>query len=411
MHYSRRHQHLCAVLFVDLDRFKTINDSQGHAIGDQLICALAARLTQLIRAGDTVSRWGGDEFVLILADIENPEQVADICTAILTEIAKPVELGQHLLSLSCSVGCSLFPEDAENAETLLKYADVAMYRAKAQGGNRFRFFEPVFNDMVQARFSIETALRQALDSGQLELYYQPVIDLDTGRIRSAEALVRWNHPTQGLMFPGQFIPIAEESGLIVEIGNQVIDRVCEQFKVWQEQGLELDSIAINVSAKQFAVADMRAHLSERVAKAGLDPAAIEIELTETVLIGDQPAAHENLRQLKSAGFSLSLDDFGTGYSSLNYLRKFPVNRIKIDRSFIRDLATDEDCANLVLTILSMAKTFRCQVIAEGVETAAQLQFLKDQNCDYMQGFYFSQALPVDQFEQLLKEGRSVYGSR
>ncbi|MEH6825951.1 MAG: EAL domain-containing protein [Motiliproteus sp.] len=407
--YSRRHQHKSAVLVVDLDRFKTINDSQGHTLGDRLICVMATRLMGLVREGDTVSRWGGDEFVLILPDIENRQQIAGISSKILAEVAKPVELEQLSLTISCSVGCSVYPDDGGSASTLLKYADAAMYRAKELGGNRLQFFEQAFNLAAQARFNTESALRLALDTRQLVIHYQPVIHLATGTIRSAEALVRWNHPQKGLIPPSEFIPVAEECGLIVDIGNQVLDNVCRQLKIWQEQGLALDSVAINVAAKQFAIADMHSTLALRVAAAGLTPAAIEIELTETVLIQDQHESHENLRLLQGSGFSLSLDDFGTGYSSLNYLRRFPVNRIKIDQSFIRDLTTDNDCASLVLTILQMAKTFHCEVIAEGVETEAQLEFLKLNGCDYVQGFYFSPALPADEFEQLVRAYQSKPG--
>tara|TARA_R110002167_G_scaffold101150_4_gene263764 strand:- start:1618 stop:4743 length:3126 start_codon:yes stop_codon:yes gene_type:complete len=405
--YSQRHAHKSAILIVDLDRFKNINDSLSHEVGDRLICEMARRLSGLVAKGDTLSRWGGDEFVLVFPDIQSREEVAGTIRRILNEIAVPVQLEPQSLTITCSIGCSFYPDDATEPDTLLQYADAAMYRAKELGGNRFQFFEQAFTLAVQARFSTENALRQALIEQQLEMHYQPVIDLATGAICGAEALVRWNHPEYGLVAPGEFIPIAEESGLIVDIGNQVIEMVCRQLKTWQDQGLGLDHIAINVAAKQFSVATMHADLSAQVAAAGLVPGAIEFELTETVLIQDQPESRENLRRLKASGFSLSLDDFGTGYSSLNYLRKFPVNRIKIDQSFVRDLSIDSDCASLVLTILSMAKSFHCTVVAEGVETLEQLQFLQQHQCDYIQGFYFSKPLPAIQFEALVRSGKCL----
>lgn len=401
MALAARHQMKLALIFLDLDGFKHINDSLGHSTGDKLLRSVAGRLLNCVRGTDTVSRQGGDEFVVLLSDVAQAEDAAICASKILEAVAQVHSIDGHDLHVTASGGISIYPDDGDDAETLMKNADTAMYQAKEMGRQTHRFFKTAMNERAVKRQSIEAELRRALERRQLELHYQPKVDLLSGLTSGAEALLRWHHPTQGLISPAQFIPVAEDSRLIVPIGEWVLDEACRQAQRWVAEGLLFGAMAVNVSAVQFREPDFAQRVFSILAKAGLDPTRLELELTESVLMTGSETAASTLQALRSKGVQVALDDFGTGYSSLSYLQRFPVDCLKIDQSFIRQISAVGTESTLVTAIINMAHTLGLRVVAEGVETSEELQFVKDRGCDEGQGFYFSRALTATEFAQHL----------
>jgi diguanylate cyclase (GGDEF)-like protein/PAS domain S-box-containing protein len=383
-----------ALLYVDLDRFKIINDSLGHSIGDLLLQQVANRLKNEIREQDTVARVGGDEFLIVLTSAESADQVTAIATRIVESVTEEFVIQGHPLNITCSLGISMFPEHGQDAETLIKNADAAMYAAKEQGNTAFCFFTDEMNSLVIERLSIENGLRLAIEREEFFLVYQPQFSIATGRVTGLEALIRWQHPERGLVMPDKFIRVAEGSSLINPIGEWVLRTACLQMKKWQGEGLVMVPVAVNVSAVQFRQEGFRELIRRVLQETGLDPQCLELELTESLLLSNEDVMFEVLQDLKDMGLKLVIDDFGTGYSSLSYLRQFPVTKLKIDRSFIRDVAVNADDAAITAAILGMAKSLNLKVIAEGVEDEAQLSFLREHECDECQGYYFSRPLSV-----------------
>jgi diguanylate cyclase (GGDEF)-like protein/PAS domain S-box-containing protein len=396
---AARHGTRVALMFLDLDRFKYVNDSLGHAIGDKLLQSVAGRLLGCVRATDTVCRQGGDEFVLLLPEIDDGAQAARVAEKILGAVALPYLIDAHELHISMSAGISIYPDDAKDAEAMSKNADSAMYHAKEQGRNNFQFFTTELNTRVQARATLEGNLRRALRREEFLLHYQPKVCLRTGRVIGAEALVRWRHPELGLILPDRFIGVAEDAGMIVPLGQWVVRAVCAQLGAWSAAGRTPLPIAINVSGAQVRDKAFVEDLRHACAASDVPPGLIELELTESVLMHDVPATADLLRALKQMGLRLSIDDFGTGYSSLSYLKRFPIDALKIDRSFVRDISSDPDDAAIVSAIISMAKSLKQEVVAEGVETQAQLDFLRLRQCDQMQGFLFSRPVTAQALAQ------------
>ena len=395
------------VIFVDLDRFKMVNDSLGHKAGDAFLLAVSERLQAIVREADTVARLGGDEFVLILPEVGDHKMSAGTLQRVMQTISRPIPVEEKEFSLSCSIGVAVFPNDGETAELLIERADMAMYRAKETGRDNFQFFTAELNERLIERMRIEEALRDAVERQEFELYYQPQVDLASGRVIGAEALIRWRHPEMGLIQPARFIPLAEETGLIVPIGLWVMRTACEQIMTWERAGLRGLRISVNLSARQFAQPDLVQSIADALHNSGLAPGRLEIELTEGLVMTDVENAIDTLHELKNLGVQLSIDDFGTGYSSLSYLKRFPIDVLKIDQSFVRDITGSSDEATIVHTIISMAHNLHLRVIAEGVETEAQLAYLRKHECDEMQGFHFSRPLPVTDMEQLLRCGKSL----
>ena len=399
--HSQRNDKRVAVLFLDLDRFKTINDSLGHTVGDLLLQSVAERLKECLRAGDTVARLGGDEFVVILPDLEDTNYAGLVAGKILKCVAEPHVIKNNDLSTTASVGISVYPQDGGDRETLIKNADVAMYKSKEAGRNNYLFFQGEMNARAVERLSMENSLRRALERDEFALYFQAQVDAAAGRIIGAEALIRWLHPAMGLVMPGKFIPIAEESGMIVAIGEWVLRAACMKNRAWQEAGLPPVPVAVNLSALQFRQKELVQVVANTLRETGLEPRYLELELTESGIVQNAEAAINTLKELKSMGVLLSIDDFGTGYSNLGYLKRFPIDKLKIDQSFVRDLATDPDDAAIVRAIISLAKSLQLRAIAEGVETKEQLDFLSDHGCDEIQGYYFSKPVPEEEFRVLL----------
>ena len=413
--FASRHATHVAVLFLDLDGFKHINDSLGHPIGDKLLQSIARRLVECVRASDTVSRQGGDEFVVLLSEAEEWDDAAMVARRVLQAVAESHSIDQHDLRITTSIGVSVYPDDGEDAETLIKNADTAMYQAKENGRQRYQFFAPAMNVRAVERQSVEEGLRRALERQELVLHYQPKIDLRTGAIIGSEALIRWTHPTRGLVSPAQFIPIAEDCGLILPIDHWVLREACEQARVWLDAGLPAATIAVNVSAMELEDPTFLEGLFAILKKTRLDPRSLEVELTESVLMKHAESAASILRILRERGIQVAIDDFGTGYSSLSYLRKFAVDALKIDQSFVSQITSAGDDVSLVTAVMSMARSLKLRVVAEGVETSEQLAFLQALDCDEAQGFYFSRPVPPEQFAELLRTGmpgagRSVDGS-
>jgi len=400
--YAGRAQRVTGVLVLDLDRFKTINDSLGHSQGDLLLQAVAQRLSECVRQGDTVARLGGDEFVLVLSDMADVADIAPMAHKVLACLALPVQISGQALSVSTSLGISVYPRDGETADVLLRHADTAMYRAKGQGGNTLAFFTPEMNLQTLERVRVEAGLRRALAHGELRLHYQPIIDMASGRIVAAEALVRWQDPERGLVSPLQFIPVAEETGLIVPLGHWVLRQACVQAQAWRAQGLGAIPVAVNLSARQFSAPSLEAEVAAALQAAGCAPALLHLEITESMVMDQPEQAMHTMGLLTALGVQLSMDDFGTGYSSLSYLKRFPVSRLKIDRSFVRDINSDAHDAAIVDAILTLAKKLGLRTVAEGVETAEQLAFLRAQGCDEYQGYWFAKPGPAEAFVQLLK---------
>jgi diguanylate cyclase (GGDEF)-like protein/PAS domain S-box-containing protein len=396
-----RSQDKLAVLFLDIDRFKHVNDSFGHLIGDKLLQSIAARLVANVRNSDTVSRQGGDEFVILLGSMAHPSDAAQSVQKILTRVGLPHHVEQHSVQITLSAGIAIYPDDGSDAETLVRNADIAMLTAKDNGRNTFQFFKSSMNERALERQSLESGLRHALDRGEFVLHYQPKLDLVTETLTGAEALIRWLKPTQGILFPKDFIPIAEQSGYIVPIGQWVLREACVQRQRWLDAKLAPIPIAINISAVELRSKNFVEHVRATLEETRLEPQYLEIELTETALMQDHQSTIAVLRALKDMGIRLTLDDFGTGYSSLSYLKRFPIDALKIDKSFVNGLCTNADDAKLVSAVINLGRSFHLHVVAEGVETRAQFIALQSQNCGEGQGFYFQKPIGPHEFAKLL----------
>jgi diguanylate cyclase (GGDEF)-like protein len=403
---ARRQNRPIAVLFLDLDRFKYINDSLGHAAGDKLLQSVSKRLLANVRGSDTVSRLGGDEFVVLLSEISCPEDAATSAKRILLSLNAPHSIGeeQDLQHIDGSIGISVYPEDGDDAETLIKNADMAMYHAKEQGRNNFQFFKAEMNRKAVERQSLEGGLRRALEREEFLLHYQPKINLETGEITGVEALIRWQQPERGLVPPSQFVPIAEDCGLIIQIGRWVLREACTQARAWQDAGLPPLPITVNVSAVEFRDKGFVEGVRQILAETGLEARYLGLELTEGVLREDAEWRASVLQELKRMGVHLAVDDFGTGYSSLSYLRQFPIDVLKIDQSFVHQITADPDDSSIVSAIINMGKSLKHLVVAEGIETQEQRAYLQTQRCTEGQGYLFSRPLGAAQFAHLLQMG-------
>ncbi|HWY09576.1 MAG TPA: EAL domain-containing protein [Candidatus Acidoferrales bacterium] len=403
---AQRNMKKVAVLFLDLDGFKHINDSLGHSIGDRLLQSIAKRLVDSVRGSDTVSRQGGDEFVVLLAEVEGLESVATTVTRLLQVGTEPHAIDQHDLHVTACIGVSIYPDDGQDAETLIKNADTAMYQAKENGRQSYQFFKPAMNVRAVERQSIEGSLRRALERQEFAVHYQPKINLRTGEISGAEALIRWTHPTRGSVSPAQFIPVAEDCGLILPIGNWVLREACKQARTWMDAGLPLGAMGVNISAVEFRNEGFLEGVFAILKDTGLDPKFLELELTESVLMKHPESTASILRALRAEGVRVAVDDFGTGYSSLSYLQKFSIDALKIDQSFVRRITTAPAETTIVTAVISMARSLKLRVVAEGVETLKELEFLQAHQCDEAQGYYFSRPVPPEQFAKLLETGIS-----
>ena len=403
--YAQRTARAMAVAFIDLDHFKFINDSLGHSAGDKLLRGMAERLQGVLREGDTVARLGGDEFVVILNDQGGEEAIYRAMQRIMAEVARPMVVDGKELCVTCSAGITLYPQDGVDVDTLLKNADAAMYRAKDHGRNNFQFFTSEMNERVNERLALENALRRALERNELLLHYQQKVALGTGVLCGAEALVRWSHPEWGLLRPERFIPLAEETGLIVQIGEWVLREACRQTRAWLDQGLRPGPVSVNLSARQFRQEGLVRTVSRILEETRLDPGHLEIELTESMVMHNVAGAIATLHGLKSLGVALSVDDFGTGYSSLAYLKDLPIGTLKIDRSFVRAIGAgaSPDDGVIAQAVISLGHALHLKVIAEGVETDPQLRFLRRHGCDEVQGFFFGEPLPPQDYARLLKK--------
>ncbi|MCW8884372.1 MAG: EAL domain-containing protein [Motiliproteus sp.] len=396
---SQRDQSRVALLFIDLDQFKYVNDTFGHPAGDQLLQQASQRLTEIMRSSDTVARLGGDEFTVLLTQVDEITRVEDVSGRILVELSKPYLIEKNEAFVSASIGVTVYPDDGTDVDSLLRNADSAMYRAKDSGRNMVHFFTLEMNEQAKRRRTLETALRQAISNNEMELHYQPIIDVASGHCCGAEALLRWNMTGKGIIYPDEFIALAEDTGLIVPMGEWILDTACSMAAAWQGSGSAEPYIAINMSSRQFQRDNVPEVLRRSLQKTSVSPKRITLEITESLLLADDKDTLSVLHELREMGINIAIDDFGTGYSSLSYLKRFPVSVLKVDRSFIRGLPGDQENAALVEAILAMASSLNLKVVAEGVETLEQYQFLKDRQCDMVQGFYFSKAIPE---EEILK---------
>ena len=394
-----------AILFLDVDRFKVINDSLGHETGDSLLRQVADRLSAHSREGDTIARMGGDEFVVLMENSGNIQDISTLAQRLVKDLASPYALGINSYHVTVSIGVSIFPADGGDATALLKAADVAMYRAKDTGRNSYQFYSAAMNVHTVERLELESDLRHALERDEFLLHYQPKVEVATGLITGVEALLRWNHPRRGLMQPMEFIPLAEEIGLISSIGEWVLATACARTREWQVRGFADLDVAVNLSARQFADPLLFHKLSGIIRRSGLNPPNLELEITESLVMSQGAAAVNVLQELKSLGVRIAIDDFGTGYSSLAYLKCFPIDTIKVDRRFIRDIPADSGDKNITRALIAMAHSLRLKVVAEGVETAEQLQFLRKERCDIVQGYLFYRALPEGEVAAVLKLNR------
>jgi diguanylate cyclase (GGDEF)-like protein len=396
---------LFAALFLDLDRFKIINDSLGHMVGDQLLVGIAHRLEACLRPGDTVARLGGDEFTILLEDLASTDDAIEVARRVQEAVTQPFNIGGHEVFTTASIGIALSNTGYERAEDLLRDADTAMYRAKMEGKKRHVVFDKAMHDRAMQLLQTETDLRRALTRKEFFLNYQPIVCLETGRVSSFEALVRWRHPERGLVGPGDFIPVAEETGLIVPLGLWVLNEACRQMREWQRLGLadETVKMSVNLSSRQFSQADLIEQISSALRESGLEAANLKLEITESMVMENIDTAIDMLTQLRNLGVGLSIDDFGTGYSSLSYLHRFPIDTLKIDRSFVTQMTDNSENAEIVRTIVTLARSLDMAVVAEGVETADQLRQLGDLGCDYGQGYLFSRPVGAGQAAELLTD--------
>ncbi|MBI5937741.1 MAG: EAL domain-containing protein [Betaproteobacteria bacterium] len=405
---AERRQKIVGLMLLDLDHFKVVNDTLGHEVGDALLKTAAARLLGCLRNDDTVARMGGDEFAIALADVANVEDIALIAQKILDEFVKPFHAGGNELFISCSIGITLSPFDGSDTQALIRNADSAMYQAKDSGRNNFRFYSAEMTSQAERRLAMATGLRHALERGEFFLDYQPQLDLATGGIAGVEALIRWRHPERGLVPPAEFIPVAEESGLIVPIGEWVLRTACRQARAWQDQGLPNLRVAINLSARQFKQANLVALLKSILAETRLEPSLLELEITESLLLdGADAMVAATLAEFKLLDITLAIDDFGTGYSSLSYLKRFPIDKLKIDQSFVRGIGSNSEDASLVRAIIAIAKSLNMKVIAEGAEQDAQFDFLRGHACDYLQGYFFSPPVAAERIVDLVRQNQAA----
>jgi len=402
---TQRYGDFAAIAFLDLDNFKIVNDSLGHTLGDHLLRAVAARLEASLRAMDTVARLGGDEFVLVLSDQKSEERVSAELRRVVESFAHPFSVDGRDVFITASVGVALYPQDAKDPESLMKSAELAMYRAKESGRNTYQLYTTEMQSRVNERLALESRLRRALEQGEFSLHYQPQVDLRSNRIFGCEALLRWNQPDLGMVDPAKFIPLSEETGLIIPIGEWIVRTACRQCKDWQDAGLPAVTVAVNISARQFREKTLLQTVAGILAEIGLDPRLLELEVTESVIMHDAQNVITDLQAFRDMGVRLSIDDFGTGYSSLSYLKRFPVDRLKIDQSFVRDITTNADDAAIAQAVITLGHTMNLRVLAEGVETAEQLAFLRRNQCDEMQGYLFGRPVPAEQFAQLLGSDR------
>ena len=401
---AERSGRLMTVLVLNLDGFKLVSNSHGHAVGDRLLVEVAQRLVSCTRAGDTVSRLMGDEFGVVLSELGRAEEAAQVARKFLGALARPFDLeGDGEVFLSASVGIALFPADGSSAETLVRNAEIAMHRAKEEGRDSCQFHAPQMNQRARHRLHLESSLRHALERQEFTLHYQPKIGLAQGRVCGVEALLRWNDPERGLIAPDEFIPVLEDTGLILPVGLWVLETACAQMRAWQEAHVPVPSIAVNLSARQFLQPDLDRRIRDILERHGVAPGAIELEITESMLMRDPQQAVQILARLKQLGVRLSVDDFGTGYSSLAYLKQFPLDALKIDRAFIGSITSDADDAAIAIAIINLAHNLNLQVVAEGVETVAQVRFLVAHGCDVLQGFYFAQPMPADTCGHMIQE--------
>ena len=399
---ASNNQHCCALLFVDLDRFKAVNDTMGHAVGDTLLQQVAKRLRHEIRDQDIIARFGGDEFVVILQTLHSTEHASATSQRLIDCLREPFDLQEREIYIGASIGISLYPEDSTNADTMLRHADMAMYKAKERGRNQYQFFNAEMRDQVRNRTELEQALRLALQNDEFELYYQPIINTRNGKVEAVESLVRWSHPERGIISPADFIPMAEETGLIQPLGLWVFEHACQQMQAWRELGLTELSVAINISSSQRHLGFNAAAAQALITKTGVNPNKLIIEITESMFLDGSEEAITWLNELKSLGVMLAIDDFGTGYSSLSYLKRFPIDKLKIDRAFVSDLPDDEDDASLVKAIIAMSHSMGLTLVAEGVENYEQLEYLKGLECDLIQGYLYSKPVPADQLPEVIR---------
>ncbi len=402
---ARREGHRLAILFLDLDRFKVVNDSLGHKVGDVLLQKVALRLSQLIRGGDTLARLGGDEFIILLARIDHEDDAARVAQNVLGLFKRAFLLGERELYVTASIGISIFPRHGEDREALVKNADIAMYRAKQEGRDNFQFHTSQHTHDAIRRLALETDLRKALEQDEVGVHFQPLVDVREGRIVGAEALARWEHPARGRLAPSEFIPIAEETGLIVPLGERILRSACARMRNWHAGGRPDLRLSVNLSARQFQQHELAQSVDTVLRETGFPPEALELEITESVAMRDVAASVVALRALKELGVRITIDDFGTGYSSLSYLKKFPIDTIKIDQAFVRDVCSDANDAAIVRAAIVMAQELRIDVIAEGVETAEQVEFLRGRECHVMQGHFFAEAVPAARFDELIRPER------
>lgn len=400
---ANRYRHQLAILFLDLDRFKIINDTLGHPVGDKLLQKVAQRIAGCVREVDTVARIGGDEFTVILVNIDNIDDVKRVAQKILHSLSVPFNIDTYELFITTSIGIALYPSDGENIDTLVKKADIAMYYAKGEGRNNFQFYTPQMDANADKRLLLETSLRKALDQHEFRIYYQPKVDIVSKQITAMEALLRWAHPTLGLVSPAEFIPLAEETGLIIPIGEWVLRAACIQNKEWQKQGLPRMRVAVNLSGYQFQQRNLLEMIRGILEESGLEAELLELEITESVIMQNPDFAVSVLNELKDLGIHISIDDFGTGYSSLAHLKRFSINTLKIDKSFVRDVEVNSADAAITTAIIAMGNSLNLKVIAEGVETEGQLNFLSENNCDEVQGFLVSTPMPAGEVAAFLRE--------